>query len=174
MSEATKSCWAFSVAFAGLLLAIRADDTAAQDRGPKGKTEQQTVVFLTDADSVLARRLREKGKVELAVVRPYKHVSIACRLSEFKKIEGTTPDATDYFIEQVLLSRKPKTQAKTAGYFLKAMDRGATLRNITNKGVCDAVLRASWEVNGKSLRFVVCEAMLSAYSGVSDRELPND
>jgi hypothetical protein len=173
---ATKNLFAvlgYSIGIAGLLLATRAHDALAQDEGKNEKAEEKEIMFLTPYDSVLAKQLREKGNVVLAVVRPHKpQPQQACRISDFKKTEGPTPQVATYYVESVLLSRKPRTEAKAAGYFLKSMNPGTTLRNITAKGTSEANLNAG-EAHGRTVRLTVCAAMHSAYSENSVKELPN-
>src|SRR5438067_12203424 len=69
----------------------------------KDAEPSEEIQFLADSDSALGKRLREVGKVGLAVIEPYKHESTRCTLSEFKKVEGKSPQGTRYFIEGVLL-----------------------------------------------------------------------
>jgi hypothetical protein len=121
------------------------------------------IQFLTDADGALAKRLRDCGKVDLAIIEPYKYKSAACALSEFKRLIGKAPQGTDYFGEVVRF--RQKTLPTAAGYFPDDMHLGATLRDITAKGSCQAVL--SWprlNVTEKTVALTVCVAKISAYS----------
>jgi hypothetical protein len=117
--------------------------------------------FMTDSDGEFAGRLRQAGKINLAVIEPYKHVSAPCTLSEFKKIEGIAPQGKDYYVEGVRYRDRPARPA--TAYFPDPMHLGATLKGITARGTCQAVLHAPRGGTEKSIALTVCVAKISAY-----------
>jgi hypothetical protein len=158
------------LAVAGQFVAAWTGGTLAQDKGrekDKGQAKEaegQKILFLTEDDSPLGKRLSEKGKVEQAVcVRQGAKPSI-CRLSDLGNAKGAVPKDMSYLIEEILLSEKPTVAA--SGYFPVSLEqrRYGQLKNITIKGGFDAVFHIQPSVfDGKRLAFTVCEATRSAW-----------
>jgi hypothetical protein len=163
MSHVLRASLAFALALGALALAGYGAGAIAQDRNQKKVGEEKEVVFLTDSDGALGRRLRGGSTVDMAVIAPYEYAPTSCTLSEFRKVEGAAPpQGTNYVAEPVLLRLEPPLKSKC--YFLESIRNGATLKGITAKGTCEAVLRWRPGTYGDTLAVTVCVAEISPYS----------